>query len=135
MKCNIKIKLCLLKNIDRMSIEICKVNKLHPWIEIDWYEGKRFENLLKWFKKMKIKSSSKGKKYAKSSQHKDFYSSTDESNEDTNSNSERVLSASSTKAFLWSSKLRWWQCLMLGTFGIFFSFTWWFYFHFFKSFE
>jgi hypothetical protein len=28
MKCNIKVKLCLLKNIDRMSIEICKVNKL-----------------------------------------------------------------------------------------------------------
>ena len=28
MKCNIKVKLCLLKNIDRMSIEIFKVNKL-----------------------------------------------------------------------------------------------------------
>jgi hypothetical protein len=28
MKCNIKVKLCLLKNIDLRSIEICKVNKL-----------------------------------------------------------------------------------------------------------
>ena len=63
-----------------------------------------------------------------------MYYSTDESNEDTNSNSEQVVSASSTKAFLWSSKLRW-QCLLLGTFDIFFSFTWWFYFHFFLLFE
>jgi hypothetical protein len=46
--------------------------------------------------------------YDKGSYYKqeDFYYSTDESNEDTNSNSEQVLSESSTKAFLWSSKLR-----------------------------
>jgi hypothetical protein len=41
-----------------------------------------------------------------------MYYSTDESNEDTNSNSEQVLSASSTKAFLWSSKLKVKLCLL-----------------------
>jgi hypothetical protein len=65
--------------------------------------------------KESLKLSDKGSYY----KQEDFYYSTDESNEDTNSNSERVLSASSTKAFLWSSKLRW-QCLLLGTFDIFF---------------
>lgn len=51
--------------------------------------------------KESLKLSDKGSYY----KQEDFYSSTDESNEDTNSNSEQVPSASSTKAFLWSSKL------------------------------
>jgi hypothetical protein len=49
-----------------------------------------------------LKLSDKGSYY----KQEDFYYSTDESNEDTNFNSEQVPSASSTKAFLWSSKLR-----------------------------
>jgi hypothetical protein len=52
--------------------------------------------------KESLKLSDKGSYY----KQEDFYYSTDESNEDTNSNSEQVLSESSTKAFLWSSKLR-----------------------------
>ena len=47
-----------------------------------------------------LKLSDKGSYY----KQEDVYYSTDESKEDTNSNSEQVLSASSTKAFLWSSK-------------------------------
>ena len=66
--------------------------------------------------KESLKLSDKGSYY----KQEDLYYSTDESNEDTNSNSEQVLSASSTKAFLLSSKLRW-QCLLLGTFDIFLS--------------
>lgn len=52
--------------------------------------------------KESLKLSDKGSYY----KQEDFYYSTDESNEDTNSNSEQALSVSSTKAFLWSSKLR-----------------------------
>ena len=52
--------------------------------------------------KESLKLSDKGSYY----KQEDFYYSIDEINEDTNSNSEQVLSASSTKAFLWSSKLR-----------------------------
>ena len=52
--------------------------------------------------KESLKLSDKGSYY----KQEDFYYSTDEINEDTNSNSEQVLSESSTKAFLWSSKLR-----------------------------
>jgi len=52
--------------------------------------------------KESLKQSDKGSNYKQD----DLYYSTDESNEDTNSNSEQVVSASSTKAFLWSSKLR-----------------------------
>jgi hypothetical protein len=40
MKCNIKLKLCLLKNIDKMSIEICKVSKLQLYNTPEWkYTG------------------------------------------------------------------------------------------------
>ena len=46
--------------------------------------------------KESLKLSDKGSYY----KQEDFYYSTDESNEDTNSNSEQVLSASSTKVFL-----------------------------------
>ena len=52
--------------------------------------------------KESLKLSDKGSYY----KQEDFYYSTDESNEDTNSNSEQVPGASSTKVFLWSSKLR-----------------------------
>ena len=70
MKYNIKVKLCLLKNID--IIEICKVNKLQlyntPEQKQTGPKGKVLRIYSNNKKKMKIKSSSKGKKYAKSSQ-------------------------------------------------------------------
>lgn len=59
--------------------------------------------------KESLKLSDKGSYY----KQEDFYYSTDESNEDTNSNSEQVLSESSTKAFLWSSVGNFWHIFFL----------------------
>ena len=66
MKCNIKVKLCLLKTIDRMSIEICKVNKLQLYKTPEQKQTGPKGKILRIYsnnkKKLKIKSSSKGKK-------------------------------------------------------------------------
>ena len=66
MKCNIKVKLCLLKNIDRMSIEICKVSKLQLYNTPEQKQTGPKGKVLRIYSnnkdKLKIKSLSKGKK-------------------------------------------------------------------------
>ena len=72
MKCNIKVKLCLLKNIDKCQQKsyTCKVNKLQLYNTPEQKQTGPKGKVLRIYsnnkkKKLKIKSTSKGKKYAK----------------------------------------------------------------------